>query len=156
MSGLISELSVPAPWGEIKGKIWGPDDGYPVLCLHGWADNCASFDCLVPLLPKECRYVATDLVGHGLSSHRAPGVSYLLSDYVADVCRVVEDLQWTKFSIIGHSMVHLHVVFCFPQFGALYPEMVDVLVLLDSYGFVITRPVLIFVFFNQDIVVKIL
>uniref|UniRef100_A0A672F2P0 Serine hydrolase like n=1 Tax=Salarias fasciatus TaxID=181472 RepID=A0A672F2P0_SALFA len=111
---IFSELSVPAPWGEIKGKIWGPDDGYPVLCLHGWADNCASFDCLVPLLPKECRYVATDLVGHGLSSHRAPGVSYLLSDYVADVCRVVEG------------------------FGALYPEMVDVLVLLDSYGFVIT------------------
>lgn len=30
---------------------------------------------------------------------------------------------------------------CFPQFSALYPEMVDVVVLLDAFGFVPTAPV---------------
>uniref|UniRef100_A0A671YNN9 Serine hydrolase like n=1 Tax=Sparus aurata TaxID=8175 RepID=A0A671YNN9_SPAAU len=73
-----------------KGKVWGPDRGRPVLCLHGWADNCGSFSTLIPLLPKECRYVAVDLAGHGLSSHRPPGAFYSSPEYVADVCRVVD------------------------------------------------------------------
>lgn len=48
----VSELSVPVPWGEIRGRVWGPDHGRPVLCLHGWADNCGTFNTLIPLLPK--------------------------------------------------------------------------------------------------------
>uniref|UniRef100_A0A3Q1GX84 AB hydrolase-1 domain-containing protein n=1 Tax=Anabas testudineus TaxID=64144 RepID=A0A3Q1GX84_ANATE len=134
----VSELSVPVPWGEIRGKVWGPDHGRPVLCLHGWADNCGTFSTLIPLLPRECRYVAVDFPGHGQSSHRPPGVFYAFPAYVADVRRVVEALQWTKFSIIGHSMG-----------DALYPEMVDVVVLLDAFGFVPTAPKEIFKVMRQ-------
>uniref|UniRef100_A0A674NDY0 Serine hydrolase like n=1 Tax=Takifugu rubripes TaxID=31033 RepID=A0A674NDY0_TAKRU len=130
------ELSVPVPWGEIRGKSWGPDHGRPVLCLHGWADNCGSFNTLIPLLPKECRYVAIDLAGHGLSSHRPPGVLYSFPYYVMDVRRVIDALQWDKFSIIGHSMGG-HVA---GMFSALYPEMVDALVFLDCYGFLPADP----------------
>uniref|UniRef100_A0A3Q3IA92 AB hydrolase-1 domain-containing protein n=1 Tax=Monopterus albus TaxID=43700 RepID=A0A3Q3IA92_MONAL len=126
----VSELSVPVPWGEIRGKIWGPDHGHPVLCLHGWSDNCGTFNTLIPLLPKECRYVAVDLAGHGQSSHRPPGDFYQFPLYVMDVLRVVDALQWSKFSIIGHSMGE-----CSYAFSALYNEMVDTVVLLDSLGF---------------------
>ncbi|XP_040001404.1 serine hydrolase-like protein isoform X2 [Xiphias gladius] len=132
----FSELSVPVPWGEIRGKVWGPDHGRPVLCVHGWADNCGTFNTLIPLLPKECRYVAVDLAGHGRSSHRPPGVFYSFPLYVMDVRRVVDALQWSKFSIIGHSMGG-NVA---GLFSALYPEMVDAVVLLDSYGFLPTDP----------------
>ncbi|XP_035001299.1 serine hydrolase-like protein isoform X1 [Hippoglossus stenolepis] len=132
----VSELSVPVPWGEIRGKVWGPDQGCPVLCLHGWADNCGSFNTLIPLLPKECRYVAVDLAGHGRSSHRPPGVFYSLLEYVADVLRVAGALKMRKFSIIGHSMG----ADIAGMFAALYPEMVDALVFLDSYGFLPTDP----------------
>ncbi|XP_034753014.1 serine hydrolase-like protein isoform X2 [Etheostoma cragini] len=89
----VSELCVPVPWGDLRGKIWGPVHGHPVLCLHGWADNCGTFNSLIPLLPAA--------------------------------------LQWSKFSIIGHSMGG-NVA---GLFSALYPEMVDAVVLLDSYGF---------------------
>lgn len=130
----VSELSVPVPWGEIRGKVWGPENGRPVLCLHGWADNCGTFNKLIPLLPKECRYVAVDLAGHGFSSHRPPGVFYAFPSYVADVCRVVSALQWDRFSIIGHSMGG-NVA---GMYSALYPEMVDAVVLLDSFGFLPT------------------
>ncbi|GLD69849.1 serine hydrolase-like protein isoform X1 [Lates japonicus] len=130
----VSELSVPVPWGEIRGKVWGPDHGRPVLCLHGWADNCGTFNTLIPLLPKECRYVAVDLAGHGRSSHRPPGVFYSFPAYVADIRRVVDGLQWTKFSIIGHSMGGNVATL----FSALFPEMVDTLILLDAYGFMPT------------------
>ncbi|AWP05747.1 putative serine hydrolase-like protein 2 [Scophthalmus maximus] len=130
----VSELSVPVPWGEIRGKVWGPDHGRPVLCLHGWADNCGTFNTLIPLLPKECRYVAVDLPGHGRSSHRPPGVFYSFPLYVMDVRRVVDALQWSKFSIIGHSMGGNIA----GMFSALYPEEVDALILLDSFGFLPT------------------
>ncbi|XP_076026483.1 serine hydrolase-like protein [Genypterus blacodes] len=130
----VSELTVPVPWGEVRGKVWGPDHGRPVLCLHGWADNCGAFDTLIPLLPTECRYVAVDLAGHGLSSHRPPGAFYYTAAYAADVRRVVDALQWKTFSIIAHSMGgDIAGMFC-----SLYPEMVEALVLLDSYGFLPT------------------
>ncbi|XP_067435108.1 serine hydrolase-like protein isoform X1 [Thunnus thynnus] len=132
----VSELSLPVPWGEIRGKVWGPDDGRPVLCLHGWADNCGTFNTLIPLLPKECRCVAVDLPGHGLSSHRPPGVFYSFPAYVADVRRVVDGLQWTKFSIIGHSMGGNIAA----MFSALFPEMVDAVILLDAFGFIPLYP----------------
>lgn len=134
VSHAVSELSVPVPWGEIRGRVWGPDHGRPVLCLHGWSDNCGSFNNLIPLLPKDCRYVAMDFPGHGLSSHRPPGAFYAFPSYVMDVRRVVDALQWNKFSIISHSMGG-NVA---GMFSALYPEMVDALVLLDSYGFLPT------------------
>ncbi|XP_072319015.1 serine hydrolase-like protein [Eucyclogobius newberryi] len=134
MTSTVSELFVPVPWGEIRGRVWGPRQGYPVLCLHGWADNCGSFNTLIPLLPRDYRYVAIDLSGHGLSSHHPPGVFYHLLSYVADVRRVVESLQMTRFSIIGHSMGG-HIA---GLFSALYPEMVDALVLLDAKPFVVT------------------
>ncbi|XP_035515552.1 serine hydrolase-like protein isoform X2 [Morone saxatilis] len=136
MEGEVSELSVRVPWGEIRGKVWGPDHGRPVLCLHGWADNCGTFKTLIPLLPKECRYVAVDLAGHGLSSHRPPGVFYSFPAYVADVRRIVEGLQWTKFSVIGHSMgANIAALF-----SALYPDMVEAVILLDAFGFLPTDP----------------
>uniref|UniRef100_A0A4W6FWX8 Serine hydrolase like n=1 Tax=Lates calcarifer TaxID=8187 RepID=A0A4W6FWX8_LATCA len=136
MKQAVSELSVPVPWGELRGKVWGPDHGRPVLCVHGWADNCGTFNTLIPLLPKECRYVAVDLAGHGRSSHRPPGVFYSFPAYVADVRRVVDALQWSKFSIIGHSMG----ADIAGMYSALYPEMVDALILLDGYGFLPTDP----------------
>ncbi|XP_069553445.1 serine hydrolase-like protein [Brachyistius frenatus] len=136
MKHAVSELTVPVPWGEIKGQIWGPDHGHPVLCLHGWADNCGTFNNLLPLLPKEYRYVAVDLPGHGCSSHRAPGVLYTFPSYLMDIRRVVDALQWSRFSIIGHSMGGNIA----GMFSALYPEMVDAVVLLDSYGFLPTDP----------------
>ncbi|XP_028290879.1 serine hydrolase-like protein [Gouania willdenowi] len=131
------ELCVAVPWGEIRGKSWGPGAGPPVLLLHGWADNCGSFDPLIPLLPKECRYVAVDLAGHGLSSHRVPGVDYSIHAYVADVHRVTEALHMTKFTIVGHSMGATIA----GMFSALFPEKVNATVLLDAYGFVSTDQV---------------
>uniref|UniRef100_A0A1A8F482 Serine hydrolase-like n=1 Tax=Nothobranchius korthausae TaxID=1143690 RepID=A0A1A8F482_9TELE len=134
MKQAVSELLVPVPWGQIRGKVWGPDHGRPVLCLHGWSDNCGSFNTLLPLLPTDFRYVAVDLPGHGFSSHRPPGIMYNFPSYVMDVRRVVEALKWSKFSIIAHSMGgNIAGVF-----SAVFPEMVDAVVLLDSFGFLPT------------------
>lgn len=128
---VATELRLPVPWGELRGQVWGPVEGRPVLCLHGWSDNSGSFNRLIPLLPQDWRCVAVDMAGHGLSSPRPAGVFYSFPAYVADVRRVAEALQWKRFSILGHSMGG-NVA---GMFSALFPDMVDALVLLDSYGF---------------------
>ncbi|NXK92892.1 SEHL2 protein, partial [Formicarius rufipectus] len=138
--GMFTELKFPVPWGHIAAKAWGPLEGHPVLCLHGWLDNANTFDKLIPLLPTDCYYVAMDFSGHGLSSHRPAGCPYHFLDYVTDVRRVVAALQWRRFTLMGHSMVlNLSFSYCFisPQFCFLYPEMVDKLILLESVGFLL-------------------
>uniref|UniRef100_A0A8C9HFB5 AB hydrolase-1 domain-containing protein n=1 Tax=Piliocolobus tephrosceles TaxID=591936 RepID=A0A8C9HFB5_9PRIM len=101
--GLISELKLAVPWGHIAAKAWGSLQGPPVLCLHGWLDNANSFDRLIPLLPQDFYYVAMDFGGHGLSSHYSPGVPYYQQTFVSEIRRVVADLKWNRFSILGHS-----------------------------------------------------
>lgn len=55
---------------EIAVRTWGAEDGIPILALHGWLDNAASFERLAPMLDG-CFVVAPDLIGHGRSGHVA-------------------------------------------------------------------------------------
>ena len=45
--------------------------------MHGWLDNCGSFDRLLPYFPKTKRVICIDIPGHGLSSHYPPGIHRL-------------------------------------------------------------------------------
>lgn len=102
-----SELEIEIEGGTIAARAWGPPDGRPVLCLHGWLDNAASFETLVPALASRSgphRFVAIDLPGHGHSSHRAAGASYLFIDAVADVAAVRHALGWSRCVLMGHSL----------------------------------------------------
>ena len=57
----------------LAAKQWGPDDGFPVLAIHGWLDNASSFDVVAQdLSGAGFRVVAVDMPGHGESSHRGP------------------------------------------------------------------------------------
>jgi pimeloyl-ACP methyl ester carboxylesterase len=82
-------------------RIWG--DGLPVLGLHGWLDNAASFDPVAPLL-SGIQLVAIDLPGHGWSDHRPPGMKYHYVDYIDDVIAVADALKWPQFLLLGHSL----------------------------------------------------
>ena len=50
-----SRLTLPQGRGELAVRSWHVDaasaDAVPVLAVHGWLDNAASFDPLAPLLP---------------------------------------------------------------------------------------------------------
>ncbi|XP_068096334.1 serine hydrolase-like protein 2 isoform X1 [Hyperolius riggenbachi] len=131
MSSFLKELQFKVPWGHLAAKAWGSHDGCPILCLHGWLDNANTFDRLIPLLPKEYHYVALDFSGHGRSSHLPQGMRYQHLDYVTDIHRVVTALGWRKFSILGHSMGGV----VGGLFASVFPDTVQHLVLLDSYGF---------------------
>lgn len=81
----------------------GPPGGTPVLALHGWLDNAASFGALAAHL-EGVRLVALDLPGHGHSDHRPPGRDYHFVDYAGDVLAAADALAWERFSLLGHSL----------------------------------------------------
>lgn len=124
------ETSFNVPWGVIAAKIWGPENGKPFLGLHGWLDNANTFDKLVPLLPKNIRFIAMDFAGHSMSSHRPLGIGYSNFEYVADVKKVVFQLGWKQFSIIGHSMGGYVAML----YAGCFPDEVENLILIDCGG----------------------
>lgn len=89
---------------HLASLCYGPPEGYPVLAIHGWQDNAASFALLAPLLSQGRRIVAVDLAGHGHSEHRPLGASYPLWDYAQDLLMLAAHLGWSKFAVLGHSM----------------------------------------------------
>ena len=121
------EITFQVPWGVIAAKAWGPEDGQPFIALHGWLDNANTFDKLAPLLPENIRFVAIDFPGHGQSSHRWPGMGYDNLEYVADVKKIVSQLGWGRFSIIGHSIGS----FVGSLYAGCFPNEVENLILID-------------------------
>jgi pimeloyl-ACP methyl ester carboxylesterase len=103
MSHPVEEVRLNLGHIELAAHLFGPEDGEPVIALHGWLDNANSFALLAPRL-HGLRIVALDLAGHGHSDHRPPGAGYTLADYVFDVLQVAGQLGWTRFSLLGHSL----------------------------------------------------
>ncbi|MGB0937210.1 MAG: alpha/beta fold hydrolase [Colwellia sp.] len=115
-----------APLEPVKSDI--------VLCLHGWLDNAASFDPLLPYLSKalpQKNIIAIDWFGHGLSSHRSIDAHYHFIDWVYDLLQLFEVNQWEKVDIVAHSMGGMIA----SAFAAAFPEKVKSLTLIDSIGF---------------------
>jgi len=102
MSNSPEQLSWNVDGLSVAGMAWGPEDGHPVLALHGWLDNAASFEVLAPMLAG-CRVVALDLTGHGLSDHRSDDATYLIWDDIPQLLKVIDALGWADCTIIGHS-----------------------------------------------------
>lgn len=97
------EILLETPLGQLAGLRWKTEGAPPVLCLHGWLDNAASF---IPLAEKltGLDIVALDLPGHGLSEHRHHTARYHFIDYLWDVDAALTALGWDSCHLVGHSM----------------------------------------------------
>ena len=56
----VEEVRLSLPHIELAAHLFGPEDGLPVIALHGWLDNANSFARLAPKL-KGLRIVALDM-----------------------------------------------------------------------------------------------
>jgi len=123
--------AVPLQWQvnnlQLAGLSWGEPGEKPLLALHGWLDNAASFACLAPLLTGY-HVVALDLTGHGQSDRRSADASYQIWDDLPEILGVLEALRWEKFDLIGHSRGAIIATLL----ASAFPERVQHLVLLDA------------------------
>ncbi|MCP5158162.1 MAG: alpha/beta hydrolase [Gammaproteobacteria bacterium] len=126
---MAEELELQTPWLRLAARAWGPPDGIPVLAVHGWLDNAASFDALAPLL-SGVRLVAVDLTGHGWSDHRPPGIHYHFVDFIPDVVAAADALGWKHFALLGHSMGGGIASFI----AAILPERVTRVAMIEGLG----------------------
>ena len=112
---------------ELAGLSWGEPGGCPLLALHGWLDNAASFAVLGPLL-QGCEVVALDLPGQGRSAHRSADASYQIWDDLPEILGVADALGWDSFCLLGHSRGAIISTLL----ASAFPERVQQLVLLDA------------------------
>ena len=122
------ELTLPA--GRIRGLRWGRAGGRPVLAVHGWLDNAASFDFLAPRLCRalDLDLVAIDLPGHGLSDWSGRG--YAPASQAGALLQVLDALGWQRADLVGHSLGASLATLL----AAAVPERVRSLCCLDALG----------------------
>ncbi|GIH16408.1 alpha/beta hydrolase [Rugosimonospora africana] len=88
--------------------VRGPEDGTPVLLVHG---NCSSAGFWLPLLrhlPDSLRVVAPDLRGYGLTDVAAVDATRGLRDFADDVAALLDAPElWpagVRPVVVGHSI----------------------------------------------------
>lgn len=130
MMSAPQEARLALPNGvECAVRLHGPPDAPPILAVHGWQDNAASFDKLAPMLDTY-RIVALDFPGHGRSARRPLSAPYYIWSYIAEIRAVVEHFGWQRFVLLGHSMGGAVGTL----YAALYPQELTKMVLLDIVG----------------------
>lgn len=87
---------------HFAAQAWGNPQHQPVIALHGWLDNSASFYRLAPKLDN-IYLVALDMAGHGQTDHRPGSAPYNIWDDVAEIFAIADHLGWQDFSLLGHS-----------------------------------------------------
>lgn len=96
------ELQFDVNGMRFSAQEWGSPGQFPVLALHGWLDNSASFFALAPQL-QSLHIVAIDLAGHGRSEHRPGQMAYTPWDDINDLLAIADQLGWKRFAFLGHS-----------------------------------------------------
>lgn len=111
---------------HIHAREWG-EHGIPVLALHGWLDNAASFDALGELLAG-VHFLAIDLPGHGLSDNKPAHATYQIWDDLLVILAVADAMGWDEFVLLGHSRGAIMSMLL----AAACPERIQSLVCLDG------------------------
>jgi len=79
----------------------GPEDGEPVILLHGWPQHWYEWRHLVPALSERYRMVMPDLRGLGWSEITQRG--YEKHNLARDVINLLDALQLERVKLVGHD-----------------------------------------------------
>lgn len=132
---MTAQIEVTSLGIKVAAQRWGEETGIPILALHGWLDNSASFCPLVDYLPGKL-ILAPDLPGHGLSGHLPESGLYSLQSYTSVVMAFIRTFKWRRFAIIGHSLG----AGIGAAIAAAYPERVSQVVMIDAVAPPISAP----------------
>lgn len=125
----FTELRIPLRHLTLAAKAWGNPADPPMLAVHGWLDNAATFDRLAPLLDGH-HVIAIDLAGHGRSDHRPAASWYAYADYLDEIGAVMSWFGWSSVDMLGHSLGATLL----STFAAMCPQQVRRLLLIEGLG----------------------
>jgi pimeloyl-ACP methyl ester carboxylesterase len=120
--GRILELN----GGAMQVVERGPSRGSPIVLIHCYSCAINWWDGMMPLLSREHRVVAVDLLGHGGSEK--PDSGYSIPDQADLIAEALSRLDVRDATVVGHSLGGPVAVALAEQ----SPRLVDRLVLIDS------------------------
>lgn len=81
----------------------GPEDGPPVILVHGFPESHRTWRGLVPLLSDQLRLVMPDLRGFGDSDRPQDVADYATDTLIADIFALADALEIERFALVGHD-----------------------------------------------------
>jgi pimeloyl-ACP methyl ester carboxylesterase len=124
---------VSLPGGDLQVLDEGPRDAPPIVLLHCYTCSINWWEHLIPLLDRDHRVIAIDLLGHGGSEK--PRSGYSIEDQAQLVAGVLGRLGVRNAIVVGHSLGGAVAVALAEQ----SPELVAGVTIIDtepdtSYG----------------------
>lgn len=120
------EKSVVIDGLELFYEVTGPEDGNPVILMHGWGCNHATVRSIASALDSHMRVYNIDLPGHGKSEE--PKEIWGVRDFSGLIEKFISINKIVKPSLIGHSFGgRISIIL-----GA--ENDIDKIVLVDSAG----------------------
>jgi pimeloyl-ACP methyl ester carboxylesterase len=85
-------------------RTLGPDDGEPVVLLHGFPETSLSWSAVAPLLAEAgFRVIAPDQRGYSPDARPAAIADYAMQHLVDDVLGLADALDLGTFHLVGHD-----------------------------------------------------
>jgi len=82
----------------------GPDDGTPVVFIHGNASSATYWEETMLKLPEGYRGIAPDLRGYGDTEDKLIDATRGYGDWADDLLALVQTLELERYHIVGHSL----------------------------------------------------
>ena len=110
---------------QFNFQIFGNAGSPRLVFLHGLMGGWVNWKRVISALEPRFQILAFDQRGHGQSFH--PPSGYSPDDYAEDLYLISEELGWSHFSLVGHSMGGRNAF----VFASRFPAKVDRLVVED-------------------------
>jgi pimeloyl-ACP methyl ester carboxylesterase len=103
LPGITSQM-VATPRLNIHVRTSGPDDGTPVLFVHGNNSSGTYWEEVMLALPSGFRGIAPDLRGYGDTEFKPIDATRGGGDWADDLLGLMDALGIERFHIVGHSL----------------------------------------------------
>lgn len=135
---MLAELEFEQRWLDIDGvrtrvATAGPEDGQPVILLHGTGGHWETFAPTIPALSDQYRCIAVDMIGNGFTDK--PDYDYEIQVYVRHVLGVMKELHVERAHFIGMSLG----AWVSAKIAQQHPELVDKVILMSPAGLIATQ-----------------
>lgn len=135
---MLAELEFEQKWLDIDGvrtrvATAGPEDGQPVILLHGTGGHWETFAPTIPALSDQYRCIAVDMIGNGFTDK--PDYDYEIQVYVRHILGIMKQLHVERAHFIGMSLG----AWVSAKIAQQHPELVDKVILMSPAGLIATQ-----------------
>src|SRR3954452_22855798 len=88
--------------GDLEVVEEGPRDGSPIVLIHCFTCAINYWDKMIPMLSRQHRVIAIDLLGHGGSEK--PSSGYSVSNQADLIAQALAKLGVSDAEVVGHSL----------------------------------------------------